>query len=281
MNSRLNTVLAAIFITVSLTSIGVFIGINYAEFKGDKIQNIANLITINYYGKIDKDFFSENLIKGLNDEYSYYLNSEKYQKEKKENSETAKLSLKQLPHNITYLKISGFQEKTIDEFNHLFDGIKPENLDKLIIDLRNNLGGNIETALYIERHFINNGTLLKEVYNNQKEKISQAMPIAKYKNTQIIILVNHETSSVAEQMAAAFKDNKRAKVIGEKTFGKGTIGNYFELKDGSAIHLTIGRWFRQNGESIDKIGVQPDIEIPDKNEVENDEILNLAIMLFK
>lgn len=126
--------------------------------------------------------------------------------------------------------------------------LKQKDLRKLIIDVRDNLGGNTEAALFIDKQFISSGILLREKFKTRKENITRTGSKAPLKDIKVIILANKETSSAAEQLVAAFQDNQRAKVVGETTFGKDSIGNYYELGDGSAIHLTIGHWFRPNGE---------------------------------
>lgn len=191
------------------------------------------------------------------------------------------ITFKEVSPEIGYLKIYEFRSTTENEFTEIAETLKQKNINKLIIDLRNNLGGKAESALFIDRQFINSGILLREKFRSDKDLITRADPKAPFENIQIVILTNKETSSAAEQMAASFQDNQRAKIIGETTFGKASIGNYFELKDGSAIHLTIGYWLRPNGESINGKGVQPDITIPDERTKESDQLLDKAIDIIK
>lgn len=191
------------------------------------------------------------------------------------------ITFKEVTPEIGYLKIYEFRSTTENEFNKAAETLRQKNINKLIIDLRNNLGGKTQSALFIDRQFINNGILLREKFKSDKDFITRSDTKAPFENIQIIILTNKETSSAAEQMATSFQDNQRAKIIGETTYGKASIGNYFELKDGSAIHLTIGFWLRPNGESINGKGVQPDITIPDERTKESDKLLDKAIDIIK
>lgn len=190
------------------------------------------------------------------------------------------LSFKQINPETAYLKIYQFRPKTDEEFMKIVNDIQEKNYKNIIIDLRNNLGGNTEVALYVEKQFINSGVLLIEKFKNGGENITRADGDAPFVNLKVAVLVNHETSSAAELMAAAFKDNKRSKIIGEQTFGKSSIGNYFEFEDGSVVHLTIGHWLTPNGESIHGKGVEPDIFMEDNLNGETDAILEKALESF-
>lgn len=277
MKVKFKKLFIVLFSSFSLLLLGIQIGLISYQLNLDKVLNIYNLIKTNFSGNIDKSLLSKKLLEGLNDKYSYYVDKEKYSEILNEDK-TPTLTFKEIQPEIGYLKISRFSEKSVSEFNETTETLRQKNYQKLIIDLRNNLGGNTESALYINKQFIKDGVLLKEVFKSGKEDITYAdSELVVFPDTEVVILVNKETSSAAEHFAAAFQDNKRAKIIGEPTFGKSSIGEYFELKDGSAIHLTIGHWLRPNGESVEGKGVQPDILVQDVVDDKTDAILTKAL----
>ncbi len=279
MKVELKKLFIVLFSSFSLLLLGIQIGRILYLINLDKVLSTYNLIQKQYAGNFDKSVLVEKLLEGLKDEYSYYVDKEQYSEILNEDK-TPTLSFKEIQPEVGYLKISRFSERSVSEFNEIVETLKQKNYKKLIIDLRNNLGGNTESALYINKQFIKEGILLKEIFKSGKEDITYAdSESVVFPDLQVVILVNKETSSAAEHFASSFQDNKRAKIIGEPTFGKTSIGEYFELKDGSAIHLTIGHWLRSSGESIEGKGVQPDILVQDLVTDKTDAILTKALDL--
>lgn len=187
---------------------------------------------------------------------------------------------KKINDKISYLKIYWFTGNFEVEYKKISQQLSKDKSYKLIIDLRNNLGGEINNVIFLSDQFLDQGVIVEEKLKKDNEDIiHKASGKAPFKNLSLIILTNSETSSGAEVLAAAIKDNKRGVLVGEKTYGKGTTGQFFELDDGSAIHLTIGQWMTPNGQSIENVGVSPDYSVKDVVVENEDQILKKALTL--
>jgi carboxyl-terminal processing protease len=158
---------------------------------------------------------------------------------------------------IGYIQIATFDGKTYDEFKENYDKLKAEGMQKLIIDLRNNPGGVVEVTERIADMFLGGGETIYSIKGkNVKERTvfakgaPEAVPVA--------ILVNGDSASASEILTGALKDNGRAIVIGEPTYGKGVMQQLMPLEDGGAIKVTIAKYFTPNGTDIDHIGIEPD-----------------------
>jgi carboxyl-terminal processing protease len=187
---------------------------------------------------------------------------------------------RKLSETTTYIKIyrfhGDFDQQLAEALHQITDSAKT----KVIIDLRNNLGGETDLAISVADKFIPNGIIVEEKLKNKNEDIvHKASGGAAFKNIKVIVLTNTETASGAEILAAAIKDNHRGTLVGEKTYGKGTTGQFFGLPDGSAVHLTVGKWYRANGETIQGRGVIPDVEVEDALMNGEDQILKKAMEL--
>lgn len=191
--------------------------------------------------------------------------------------------------NIGYLAVTSFDEGTGEEFKTKFEHLKSQNIKSLIIDLRNNGGGLVSEALEIADYIIEKGqTLLVTVDKNNNEEITKAKQDPTI-NMPIVVLVNENTASASEILAGALKDNKKAILIGTKTYGKGVIQQILTLQDGSGLKITVEEYFTPSRNKINKIGIEPDevIELPEhlKNSIiverKDDLQLNRAIEILK
>ena len=160
------------------------------------------------------------------------------------------------------------------DFTDIAAKIKKDSIKKLIIDLRNNTGGESGTAVFLADQFVTNGILERERYKqDNKEIVKKASGHAPFTSLNLVLLVNKQTASEAEVFTAAIQENNRGKIAGEQTFGKGIASSFFELKDGSAIRLTTGKWLTPNGNWIgDSHGITPDITYT-KEEIASDSII--------
>lgn len=168
-------------------------------------------------------------------------------------------------NKIGYMEVVSFDEGTGEDFKTKFEQLKGQNIESLIIDLRNNVGGLVSEALEIADYIIDKGeTLLITVDKNNKEEIekAKAKPII---DMPIILLVNENTASASEILAGALKDHNKAKIIGTKTYGKGVIQQLMTLEDGSGLKVTIEEYFTPNRNKINGVGIEPDdvVELPD------------------
>ncbi|MFN3921642.1 MAG: S41 family peptidase [Caldimicrobium sp.] len=167
-----------------------------------------------------------------------------------------------------YIRISQFQEKTLQELvQSLKELEKGGELKGLILDLRNNPGGLLSSAVEVSDEFLENGTIVSikgKNKSNQMEFKAEPNPKDRKHKYPIVILINHGTASAAEIVTGALKDHKRALVIGEKSFGKGSVQTVIPIEDNYAVRLTTALYYTPSGVSINKQGIKPDIEIPQK-----------------
>ena len=189
--------------------------------------------------------------------------------------------------NIGYIKISTFNQKTTDEFAlAISDLFGKHKVSGLVIDLRNNPGGYLDTAVKLAGWFLPKDSLVvseKYASGNGIELRSEGAGVLK--NVPTVILVNEGSASASEILSGALHDINGTKLIGEKTFGKGTVQELKELSDGSMLKITIAHWVTPGGIIIDKEGIKPDIEVknpePEKDKEEKDLQLEKALETVK
>lgn len=186
---------------------------------------------------------------------------------------------KVLDKNIGNIQILTFDDKCSEEFKNKLEELKSKNIKSLIIDVRDNGGGIVSEAVNISELFLpKDKIIMNEIGINNKEN----QTVSKEKNIinedmEIVILANENTASAAEIFIAALKDNNVAKVIGKRTFGKGVMQEIVPLSLGGALKVTIKEFKTPNNETINKVGIEPNIEV---TEIENnsvDEQLEKAI----
>lgn len=176
---------------------------------------------------------------------------------------------KVLSNNIGYIEFSSFDESTAEDFKTEFEKLQNQKIKSLIIDLRNNGGGLVDSALKIADYMTDKGSvLLYEVDKNNNETVKKAEsdPII---NMPIIILTNENTASASEILAGALKDLGKAKTVGTTTYGKGVIQQIINLSDGSGLKVTIREYQTPNKTKINGIGIAPDYEVKLPDDLEN------------
>lgn len=170
----------------------------------------------------------------------------------------------QLIHDhVGYIVISEFSEHTGEEFGRALDQLLEQGIDSLIIDLRNNPGGLLDAAVAVAEPFFRKGELIVftkgrkpsdfENYRAEFDGDPLTIPLA--------ILINSSTASAAEVVTGALKDTGRAVVVGERSFGKGSVQSVFKLKNGEGLRLTTARYFTPSGVSIHEKGITPQVEV--------------------
>lgn len=168
-----------------------------------------------------------------------------------------------LTHNIGYVRISSFQSNTTKELIKALDQMEKDGkLKGLILDLRNDPGGLLNQAVEVADLFLDSGIIV----TTKGRKKSQNIRAVAHKNKRkrdypIVVLVNGGTASAAEIVAGALKDNKRALIVGTRTFGKGSVQTVIPLSDGSALRLTTAKYYTPSGKCIQITGIEPDIEL--------------------
>lgn len=169
---------------------------------------------------------------------------------------------KTLEDGIGYIKINQFQEQTSSDLSQAMENLMKQNINSLILDLRNNPGGLLNSAVDVSSQFLPQSKLVVFIKDRKGEKVE-------YKSgknnadsaTPMVVLVNQGSASASEIVAGALKDWNRAVIIGTQTFGKGSVQSVIPLGDGSALRLTTARYYTPKGTSIQTTGIAPDIVV--------------------
>lgn len=163
-----------------------------------------------------------------------------------------------------YIRLTSFIENSTKEMQKaLQDHEKKHKISRgLILDLRKNPGGLLDQAIQISDLFLESGVIVSTMGRNKKEKeVVHAKKAGTLSNFPIIVLIDEYSASASEILAGALRDNKRALIMGRRSFGKGSVQSVIKLGDGSALKLTVGRYYTPSGRSIQAEGIQPDIEL--------------------
>ena len=186
-----------------------------------------------------------------------------------------------------YLRLTSFNENSSDQIkNKIKEFNKNENIENYILDLRNNPGGLLSQAITISDFFLNHGEIVstksKRKYENRKWFAKKGDILNA--NT-LIVLINYGSASASEIVAGALQDHKRAILVGESTYGKGSVQSIIPLKNDGAIRLTVSKYYLPSGKSISDVGVTPDIEVSENTDefklnTKTDNQLNYALKLL-
>lgn len=179
---------------------------------------------------------------------------------------------------VGYIKLSRFGERTDSEWNEAVSETLTQSSEAVVLDLRNNPGGFLDGAVFVGSEFIESGdVVLQENAKGEKKgfKVSRAGKLIKL---PLVVLINKGSASASEIVAGAIQDNKRGKLVGEQSFGKGTIQESQELPGGTGIHITTAKWLTPQGRWVHNTGLTPDIVIElDNVDPVTDEQLNRAL----
>jgi carboxyl-terminal processing protease len=170
--------------------------------------------------------------------------------------------------DIAYIKIISFNENTNKELNDALQSLDLDTATGIVLDLRSNPGGIVTTVVDVASHFIKEGIIITLVDNQGKKSSESVNPNGVFTELPIMVLVDQYSASGSEVLSGALQDYNRATIAGTKTLGKGSYDSFFELKDGSAIYLTIGRWLTPNGREIEGQGITPDVVLTQTGEDE-------------
>lgn len=183
-----------------------------------------------------------------------------------------------------YIRLSQFGDNTNKDWTELISKVHSqvrgdENFKGIVLDLRNNPGGYLSDAVFIASEFLVNGqTVVSEDMGNFQTRSLGVERAGKFTDSPIVIIINKGSASASEIVAAALRDHNKAKLIGETSFGKGTIQQAEELGGGAGIHITIAKWLTPRGVWIDGKGLKPDLEVEaDQKDQTKDPQLEKAI----
>ena len=162
---------------------------------------------------------------------------------------------------IGYIQLTSFTERSNTELNQAFEELATQGAQSYIFDLRGNGGGLLDAAVDVTSQFVREGVIVREDRKNEGERVYDARGGGKALDQPLVLLIDGGTASASEIVAGALQDYERAVLIGEKTFGKGSVQLIYELSDDSRLHVTVAKWFTPNGNAIDGTGLMPDIEV--------------------
>ena len=192
-----------------------------------------------------------------------------------------------LDNNIGYIRLTSFNDNSSQQIKKQIKKLKKnENLKAFILDLRNNPGGLLSQAIKISDFFLENGEI---VSTKSRKKTENKRWFAKKGDITdgktLLVLINYGSASASEIVAGALKDHKRAIILGESSYGKGSVQSIIPLKNKGAIRLTVAKYYLPSGDSISEVGVRPDIEVNEEGDnfrikTETDNQLNYAIKLL-
>jgi carboxyl-terminal processing protease len=188
--------------------------------------------------------------------------------------------------DIAYIRLSSFSEDTVKEFTEAARQVRESNAKSIVLDLRGNPGGYLDSAVDIASFFLPKGTqVVREDFGGKQpanDYTTQFNPVLdKY---PMVALVDKGSASAAEILAGALSEQKGIKLIGEKTYGKGSVQEFITLSDGSTVKVTVAEWLTPEGKNINKEGISPDIEVklsPDDLKDKKDPQLDKALETVK
>lgn len=191
-----------------------------------------------------------------------------------------------LPDRVVHLRLKAFQSTTTDEVRRALDAAVERTADRggvrgVLLDMRRNPGGLLHEAVRVSDEFLSSGVIVS-TRGRGGQVLSEASAHAAGTRPEwpMVVLVDHYTASAAEIVAGALRDHGRAIVVGSRTWGKGSVQNVIELPDGSALKLTIARYYTPSGRSIQAQGIQPDVEVEQLSEETSRELIQQAIDRF-
>lgn len=253
----------------------VFVSVDGTSVKGKSATEVANML------KSDSVKTSTIVVKRNDKELTFKVT--------KENITLFSVSSEMLDNNgknVGYLSVSIFGQKTYSQFKDALTKLEKQDMDSLIIDLRGNTGGYLSTVTNMLEEFIDKGNVIYQIQSSSGVKQYKTVK-ASEKKYKIVVLIDGGSASASEIMSAAMKEVYDATLVGQTTYGKGTVQTTKNLSNGSMIKYTIEKWLTPSGKNIDKEGIKPDYEVelgdsyknnPTK---ENDAQLQKALDLLK
>lgn len=177
-----------------------------------------------------------------------------------------------LDNDIFKIKVTNYNNDTKDLFNKAVREAVDKNPKGIILDLRNNPGGYLDTAIEMASEWVEDGLIVTEKYSEDYKNEHFARGRARLKNYPTVVLVNQGSASASEIVAGALQDHNKAKIVGMQTFGKGSVQTLSNLPDGSSIKITVAKWLTPNGRSINDKGISPDVKVDFKLEDYNNNL---------
>ncbi|HVT01149.1 MAG TPA: S41 family peptidase [Patescibacteria group bacterium] len=166
---------------------------------------------------------------------------------------------------VAYIRLSQFGDKTNDEWQSVVNDIHAKSAGKklsgVILDLRNNPGGYLSDAVFIASEFLKGGTVVIQEDGNGNQEPMNVSRVGTLQDEPVIVLINKGSASASEIVSGALRDNNRAKLLGETSFGKGTVQQAEDLDGGGSVHISVAKWLTPNGTWVHHKGLTPDIKV--------------------
>jgi carboxyl-terminal processing protease len=192
---------------------------------------------------------------------------------------------KMLDDRIGYIQLSTFGDTTTEDLRNALEDLRVESPTGLILDLRNNGGGSLQTAIEVASEFVGDGVIMYEEYGDGSRDTYNAIKGGLATEIPLVVLINEGSASASEIVAGAIQDADRGKLVGVTSFGKGSVQTWVPLKDDQGgVRVTIARWLTPDGRTIHETGLEPDVvvELTEEDiEAERDPQLDKAIELLK
>jgi len=182
---------------------------------------------------------------------------------------------------VGYIEVNQFGDDTVDLFRAAVKDIAAVNATAVVVDLRNNPGGYLNAVGPIVGQFVAPSVVVLEKYKSGKTDEVRSTDVPVLPKTPLFLLINNGSASAAEIMAGALQDGKRATLIGQKTFGKGSVQDIIPLSGGAALRITIAEWLTPNKRAINKVGIEPDVKVDGDKTATTDPVLDKALELAK
>jgi carboxyl-terminal processing protease len=168
---------------------------------------------------------------------------------------------KMLDNKIGYIQVTVFGDTTASDFHTQLGQLMAQNPVGIILDLRNNGGGYLDAGIAVASEFIDHGVIVTEQNEDGSKTAHDAIPGGLATKIPLVVLVNGNTASASEIVSGAIQDDGRGKLVGELTYGKGSVQTYYPLSDGGLARITVAKWLTPSGRAIDKIGLTPDVVV--------------------
>lgn len=163
---------------------------------------------------------------------------------------------------IAYIKVNRFGDDTKNLFEKTVNDLLTKSVSGIVLDLRNDPGGYLQTAVELSSHWVKAGDLVvKEARSQGSDVVYNASGLNRLSGIKTIVLINGGSASASEILAGALQDHKKATLLGEKSFGKGSVQELVDLPEGGAVKVTVAKWITPSGKNLNKEGLKPDIEV--------------------
>lgn len=186
----------------------------------------------------------------------------------------------QRPDGIAYIELTQFSESATDEMTTIAEQVVAANAKGIILDLRNNPGGFLDSAVEVASLFVDQNPIVSEEKKGGEQETYNRVGDATLKGIPLVVLVNGGSASASEIVAGAIQDREAGQLVGTKTFGKGSVQEVEELPGGSILRLTIAKWLTPSGREINGTGIEPDVVVEGEATAESDPQLDKAVEIL-